>query len=62
MHDNKEETKYQCKFCESKFVFKSGLQKHLTSIHGEKSFNCMRCPFKANQKVNLDTHVKAVHI
>ena len=51
----------QCLQCEYKATTKSGLQKHVRSIHEGQKFPCLHCGSTFSQKGNLQTHMKSVH-
>jgi KRAB domain-containing zinc finger protein len=53
--------KFQCKLCQSKFAYSSGLSYH-TAVHtGEKPFQCIQCGSNFGSNTALSRHVKVLH-
>ena len=54
---------HQCKECEKKFVLKSNLKRHLSTVHRkEKDHQCTRCDKKFGHNSHLQRHLATVHL
>ena len=53
------EKPYQCNLCDVKFVGKSVIKRHFSTIHEEKIFNCSACKKGFSMKNSLLSHLEA---
>ena len=52
----------ECNNCGAAFQTKSGLNKHVTSVHeGKKPFQCSICDASFAEKAHLKRHIESVH-
>ena len=65
---NKENHDLSCKLCETKFVTKSSLEKHIKFKHEKNEnsveteiYGCKECDYKSTQKLDLITHINKTH-
>ena len=55
--------RFQCPTCESKFSSNCNLQKHIKNIHlKQTTYQCTQCVSKFSSNCNLQTHIKTVHL
>jgi len=61
MHSG-EKKRESCDMCDQTFALKSGLKRHINSVHYNiKDFECDLCSFKTNSASNLRAHKTQVH-
>ena len=55
---------FYCDICGREFLRKYDMQRHKNNIHGENNaeFKCHKCEYKNAQKVNVESHIKRVHV
>ena len=59
--ENEGKKTHYCQVCEKSFSSKSGLDKHVKSIHEGRKFMCVECDKTFSDKRNLRNHMKTVH-
>ena len=59
--ENEGKKTHYCQVCEKSFSSKSGLDKHVKSIHEGRKFTCVECDETFSDKRNLRNHMKTVH-
>lgn len=59
VHENG--TRYKCDVCKYSTLVKSGLTRHIKSIHLKEKFDCKLCDYKATTKGSLNQHLDSVH-
>ena len=52
---------FNCDKCDKRFSQKSGLNRHIKSVHENVRYNCDKCGKSFSQKDNLNIHIKSVH-
>lgn len=56
-------TKYQCKRCNTHFLYKCGLIKHIPHCsQGVRSIKCPQCLFQTHKTDDLDRHIAQNHM
>ncbi|XP_017043431.1 zinc finger protein 93 [Drosophila ficusphila] len=59
IHDNAEEWKYPCQFCDLRFYTKENMMNHLQRKHGNKNLlRCRKCGRIFKNRLSLSTHLK----
>ena len=53
---------HKCDHCSKCFGYKSHLQQHIRTIHGNQKFSCEFCEKTFTSKGNLTKHVTTVHL
>ena len=53
--------KYKCSDCDYKASYKSGLQKHIESIHLGIKYPCTLCEYQDTENGHLRSHMKRIH-
>ena len=54
--------KYACTLCETSFLRKANLDRHVEGVHeGKKPYTCLLCGGSFHQKVALKSHIASVH-
>ena len=63
MHTKGDELKHKCSYCGKSFLKKTGLQKHIDSIHLDaRKYPCRYgCSFRYNDSSNRNAHEKKKH-
>ena len=57
-----EKKQHKCSICDYSYFSKSGLKRHIESVHeGKKPHKCSICDHSTLTKQNLNTHIKSVH-
>ena len=54
-------SKVKCPDCDASFINRSGMNRHMRSVHGEKKYSCEQCNFVASRKDVLLRHVRHAH-
>ena len=52
---------FRCETCDSHFVYKSSLKKHVKSVHEGLIYSCDQCKFEAKQQRTLLGHKQTIH-
>ena len=50
-----------CLICLETFAAKKNLNRHVSSVHNNQTFNCERCEYSTNQKDKLKQHTESKH-
>jgi len=58
---NAVESKHRCTKCNTCFIEKRNLERHLAAVHGPKNIPCPHCKMMFSLQDYLDKHIKSRH-